>query len=220
MRVLNFSRARPDQSAGYATAFADLEQALARAEQLAEQQRIGISDVRTATRQKERLRRLIRRSHLLHLARVAESATEMPELAQKFVLPRRTTTYLEFRTAAGGMLAEAQSQKEVLVKHGLADSVLESLVQSLSQFDQATERGTNGRRAHVGASAELEVVTDVVMNKVRVMGGLNRSRFHDDAESLAAWESLSNTFGPIHASEKPASPEETPPSGGESRPAA
>lgn len=207
-RVLTFSRARPDQSPGYATVLARLEERLARAEQLAEKQRVGISDVRTATQQKGKLRKLIRRSQLVHLASVAESVTEMPELAQKFTLAPLATPYMASRTSAGGMAAEAQSQKEVLVKHGLADSVLESLVQALNQFDQAVERGTNGRTAHVGASAELDVVADDVMHIVRVMDGLNRSRFAEDAESLAAWESASNTFGPVHpAGDKPASPE-------------
>jgi hypothetical protein len=215
IRVLNFSRARPHPSAGYATALTQLEERLARAAQLAEQQRVGIGDVRTATQQKEKLRRMIRRSHLVHLARVAEAATEMPELAQKFALPPRTTPYMAFRTAAGGMTAEAQSQKEVMVKHGLVDSVLDGLIEALAQFDQAVERGTTGRRAHVGASAELDVVADDVIHIVKVMDGHNRTRFAEDAESMAAWESASNTFGPVHAGDKPA-PGGTPPAGGQS----
>src|SRR3954470_19405066 len=85
-RVLNFSRARPDQSPGYATALARLEERLNRANQLAELQRTGISDVRSATQQKEKLRKLIRRSHLVHLTSVAEAVKELPELAGKFAL--------------------------------------------------------------------------------------------------------------------------------------
>jgi hypothetical protein len=216
-RVLNFSLARPDSSPGYAAALARLQERLTRATQLSEQQRIGISDVRSATQQKIKLRKLIRRSHLVHLTSVAEAVKEAPELAGKFALDPRTLPYMAFRTSAGGMAAEAEGQKEVLVKHGLAESVLESLVQALAQFDQAVERSTNGRTAHVGASAELDVVSEDVVHIVRVMDGLNRSRFAEDRESLAAWDSVSNTFGPVHPSEKPTSPEGTPPSGGESR---
>jgi hypothetical protein len=199
VRVLNFSRARPHQSPGYATALAQLEERLARAAQLAEQQRAGIRDVHTATQQKEKLRKLIRRSHLVHLAGVAEAATEVPELAQRFALEPRPAPYMAFRTAAGGIAAEAQSQKEVLVKHGLADSVLDNLIQALAQFDKAVELGTDGRRTHVGASAELDVVADDITHIIKVMNGLNRDRFAEDAESLAAWESASNTFGPVKA---------------------
>ena len=117
-------------------------------------------------------------------------------------------------------MAEAQNQKELLVKHGLADTVLDSLVQSLDQFDQAVEQGTEGRRAHVGASAELDAVADEIVQIVKVMNGLNRFRFASNAESLASWESASNTFGPVHpAADKPASPD-SPPAGGDVRPAA
>jgi hypothetical protein len=219
-RVLKFSRAHPDASPGFATVLARLEERLTRANQLAEQQRIGISDVRSATRQKARLRKLIRRSHLVHLAGVAQGVAEMPDLAAKFVLLPMTAPYMAFRAAAGGMAAEAQSQKEILVKNGLAESALGGLTEGLQQFDEAVERFNSARAAHVGASAELDVVARDVVHIVTVMDGLNRARFADDAELLAAWESASNTFGPLHTGEKPTSPEETPPSGRESSTAA
>jgi hypothetical protein len=82
------------------------------------------------------------------------------------------------------------------------------------------ERFTSRRAAHVGASAELDVVARDVVHIVTVMDGLNRARFAEDAELLAAWESASNTFGPLRAGEKSTSPEETPPSGRESSTAA
>ena len=213
-RALNFSRAHPDASPGYAAALSRLEERLARAEQVADQQRDGITDVRGATARKRELRRVMRRTQLMHLARVAQAAKEVPELAQKFVLTPEATAYLAFRTVARGLVAEAQTHKELLVKHGLADTVLDSLVQALNQFDQAVEQGTDGRRAHVGASAELDAVADEVVQIVKVMDGLNRFRFANDPEALAAWESASNTFGPIHAGVvKPAA-------GGEIKPAA
>ncbi len=100
------------------------------------------------------------------------------------------------------MAAEAQSQKDVLVKHGLAESVLESLTQALAQFDQAVDRSTTGHTAHVGASAELDEVENDVVQIVRVMDGLNRARFAEDRESMASWVSVTNTFGPVHLNGK------------------
>jgi hypothetical protein len=192
-RALDFSRAHPDGSPGYAAAVARLEERLARAEQLASQQREGLLEVRAATVRKRELRRGMRQAHLPHLAQVAKvAAREVPELAQKFVVKPGTTTYLAFRTAARGMAAEAQSQKEVLVRHGLVEAVLENLTQALDQFDAAVEHGSEGRQAHVGASAELNAVADEIVQVVRVMDGLNRYRFMSDAELLASWESASN----------------------------
>lgn len=114
----------------------------------------------------------MRQAHLSHLPQVAKAAArEVPELAQKLVLRPGTSTYLAFSTAARGMRAEAQTQKE-----------------ALDQFDAAVERGTGARHAHVGARAELEEVGDEIVQIVRVMDGLNRYRFLNDSERLATWQ--------------------------------
>jgi hypothetical protein len=220
-RALDFSRAHPDASPGYAAAVSRLEDRLARADQLAAQQLQGVAEVRAATQRKRELRRTMREAHLSHLAQAARmAAREVPELAQKLVLRPGTRTYLAFRTAARGMAAEARNQKEVLVKHGLVESVLDNLTQALDQFDEAVESGAGGRQAHVGASAELQAVADEIVQVVRVMDGLNRYRFVDDRELLAAWETASNVLAtPKTGTPKPGSGD-TPPTGGEVRPAA
>jgi hypothetical protein len=71
------------------------------------------------------------------------------------------------------------------------------------------ERGTDGRRAHVGAQAELDAIADEVVQVVRLMDGLNRFRFANDPESLAAWDSASNTFGPPRSGGKAAPSEQS-----------
>jgi hypothetical protein len=218
-RVLSFSQAHPDPRPGYAAALTRLEKGLAEADALAARQREGINAVRSATGQKRALRRKMRRTQLLHLARVAEAAAvELPDLAQKFRLTREGVPYLAFRTAARGMSAEAQNQKEVLIKHGLLDSVLENLSQSLDQFDQAVGQGTDGRRAHVGASAELDALAEELSQVVRLMDGTNRYRFAEDPNALAEWMSASNVVGPARAAAK--APPAEPPAGGEIKPAA
>jgi hypothetical protein len=220
-RALDFSRAHPDASPGYTAAVTRLEERLTRANELAGQQRDGLLEVRAATARKFELRRSMRQAHLAHLAQVAKIAgREVPELAQKFVFKPRTTSYLAFRTAARGIAAEAESQKEVLVKHGLVEAVLESLVQALDQFDAAVENGSAGRQAHVGASAELGAVADEVVQIVNVMDGLNRYRFAKEGELLAAWESASNVSATPRSSTPKAGTGDAPPAGGEIRPAA
>ena len=127
-------------------------------------------------------------------------------MAQSFVLGPEAVAYQSFRTAARAMVAEALNQKALLVKHGLADTVLDSLVQGLDQFDQATEQGVDARRAHVGASAELDSMADEVGHIVKVMDALNRFRFAESAERLAEWESASNTLGPPRPAAEKAAP--------------
>jgi hypothetical protein len=125
------------------------------------------------------------------------------------------------------MSAEAQSQKELLVKHGLLDSVLESLSHNLDQFDRAVEQGTDARRAHVGASAELDALAEELTQVVRLMDGINRTRTADDPDSLAQWQSASNIIGPprsggqtVSRSGGQGTSPQTPPRGGEIEPAA
>jgi hypothetical protein len=228
-RALEFSLAHPDPSSGYATTLASLQGLLARAEELITLQRDGISRVRGATVQKRNLRRRIRRSQMKHLAMVAEGAArENPEVAQKFVLRPEQTPYLEFQALARAMLAEAQSNKELLVKYGLAETLLEGMVRNVKQFDQTIEQSTEARRSHVGASAELDAIGEQVVHLVHLMDGLNRDRFGDTAEILAEWSSASNVFGPVHVSgekpgseqPKPVSQEVKPPAGGEAGTAA
>jgi hypothetical protein len=227
-RALGFSIAHPDPSAGYATTLDRLQQCLARAEELINLQRDRIAQVRGSTVQKRKLRRIMRRSQLMHLFRVAQlAAKENPELEQKFVLRPENTPYLEFQAMARAMLAEAQNQKDLLVKHGLAETLLGDLVKNSGLFDQALEQGSEARRGHVGASAELDLIGEEILNLVRVMDALNRSRFAEQGEILAEWESASNVFGPVHTSGEEAGPpgpvtsqEVTPPPGGEAHPAA
>lgn len=219
-RALEFSRAHPDESPGYAAALTSLEERLDRAEELAGRQREGILQVRASTARKRELRMAMRKAHLAHPATVARmAAREVPELAQKLTLRPGPGTYLAFRTAARGMAAEAQSRKEVLVKHGLAESVLVNLAQILDQFDAAVESGVTGRQTHVAASAELQAVADEIFQIVQVMDGLNRYRFMNDPELLAAWDSASNVLAAPKTTPNP-SPDTTPPTGGEIRPAA
>lgn len=220
-RSLEFSHAHPHTSAGYAAALARLQDRLDRAEVLAAQQMEGLRTVRVATARKLELSKLLRGAHLAHVSQVGKvAAREVPELERTFEFRPGTRAYLAFRTAARGMMAEAESHKEVMVRHGLDESVLEGLRVGLDQFDAAVDQGLAGRQAHVGASAELFAVAEEIVQIVRVMDGLNRTRFLNDAEALARWESASNLPARRGSSNGKPAAEVTPPEGGEARPAA
>jgi|SRR3954469_23531532 len=196
-RVLEFSRAHPSESPGYATALKQLEEQLIRATQLSEEQRSGIAEVRSATAQKEKLRRSLRRSHLVHFSGVAErAAAEDPELAQKFDLPRLPTRGLAFRAAARTMVELAEQRKELLAKYGLVEEALQNAREKIEQLDQLVERGSEGRRVHIGASATLEAVANEAVRLVKILDGFNRIRFGVDPNLLAGWIAATNIIGP------------------------
>ena len=187
---------------------------MARSEQLADLHLQGIAEVRAATQRKANLRRAIRQGQLVHVAMAAQrAAKEEPELTQKFALARQPIPYLTFRSLARTVAAEAEGRKEILVKHGLVDSVLVSLTESLGQFDQALGRGAEGRRIHIAAAVELDVVAGDAVQIVRVMDGHNRVRFAGDPDLLAAWRSASNVIGPSRPAAKPEGSEASPSEG-------
>jgi len=225
-RVLSFSLAHPDPSPGYSAALERLQKAVAEADLLADRQEDGFKAHRAATGVKQSLRRKIRRNLLVHVCRVGQAAaSEVPELGAKFRLTREAVPYLAFRTAARGILAEAQGRRDLLVRHGLLDASVENLVKSLDQFEQAIEQGDSARRTHVGASAELDALAEELTQVSRLMDGINRSRFESDRDALAQWQSASNVVGPPRSggqADGRAGGQTTPPpsQGSESRPAA
>ena len=201
-RALEFSRAHPVPSDGYATTLKQLEEQLARANQLAREQERGTTEVRAATARKIELKRSIRRSQLVHLARVARrAAQEVPGLAQKFDLPRVPFRNLAFSNVARAMLEEAQQQKELLVRHGLVAEMLDTLAQSLDEFDQAVAQGAEGRRLHIGAAANQMAISDEVVQLVWILDGYNRHRLAADPNLLAGWTAARNIIGPARAGE-------------------
>jgi hypothetical protein len=219
-RALEFSRAHPDTEPGTATAAARLEQLVARANETAAAQRDGLIHVRAASARKEELRRAMLAVPIAHLAEVGRAAArEEHELGKTFRFKPGATTFLAFRTAARGMASAAQTQRELLAKYGLAQSVLDQLVQMLDQFDAAVALGNDGRTAHVGATRELRAVAQEIVRTVRVMDGRNRQRFAEEGQLLGSWISASTVLGKTRmvSEEKEGG---TPAAGGEVRPAA
>ena len=216
-RALEFSRAHPDSEPGTADVVARLEQLIARANTTATAQRDGIIQVRASRSRKEVLRRemLVPIAHLAEVGRAA--AREEHELGKTFRFRPDASTYFAFRTAARGMAAAAETHKEVLLKHGLSQSVLDEFVRMLDQFDAAVALGNDGRTAHIGATRELRAVSSEIVRAVRVMNGRNRQRFAEDAQLLGSWISASTVLGTPRPDVEP---EGGTPAEGEVRPAA
>jgi hypothetical protein len=203
-RVLEFARLHPDTSPALVAAVARLQERLDRAEELDRQFMDGRSAVHVATARKAELRRRIRRTHLRHLSSVAEMASvEEPELVRKFVIPRNTTTYRGFQTAASGLAAEAENRKDLLLKHGLAEEVLAGLQVALDQFETAVEQGAAGRLTHIGATSQLDTLGQEVVQIVKVMTGLIHVRFAAQPDVLVEWESASSVIASPRPEEKP-----------------
>ncbi len=203
-RVRDFIRAHRTDGAGEGTALARLEELLQRAEVLAAQQLAGVVATRAATMQREELRRALQTKLLRYLAAVGSvAAKDNTGLAPQFQLPRANASNQGFITAARGMLEKATAQKELLVRRGMSASLLDDLTATLGEFEKTLEATRAGRRDHTGASADLEAVTAEIAEQVRVLDGLVRYRFGDNAELMGAWASARNVLGPFKARSEP-----------------
>jgi len=196
-RVRDFLRAHKTEGVE-ATALTRLEELIARAEVLVAQQHDGVVMARGSIAQRAQVRRALQGKLLRYLAAVgAVAAKENAELGEQFRLPRTRATNQAFVTLIEGMLAKATEHKDLLINQGLAESVLGDIATALEQFRQTLEATRAAHREHVGASADLRAVATELSEQVRLLDGLVRYRFGDDAELMGAWASVRDVLGPF-----------------------
>jgi hypothetical protein len=221
-RVDQWNDLHPDDDAGNASSEARIKSLVAQAHALLAQQREGFVSQHAGTERKRQLRRQMS-APIAHMAEVGRvGATENPDLSSLFRFKPSTSSHLAYQTAAHAMVAAGQEHRELLIKHGLAAPMLDSLGQMAEQFDAAVAQTNNGRAAHVAATRQLKKVAAEISRTVRVMNGRNRQRFQNDGLVLGAWISASTVLGtPRGTSEEPSEsgPAALPPSG-DVRPAA
>jgi len=203
-RVREFLRAHKTDGVGEGLGLAKLEELVQRAEVLASQQRAGLVATRSTSKHRKALRRALQSKLLLYLRAVGVvAAKENAELATQFQVPPSNASNQALLTMARGMWEKATAHKDVLVKRGMSEQLLDDLAKTLGEFEQTIEATRASRREHVGASADLEAVAAEVAEQVKVLDGLVRYRFGDDAELMGAWASARNVLGPFKTKNEP-----------------
>jgi hypothetical protein len=188
-RVRNFSHAHPSTDASFASVLGRLEETLGRMEELGGQQVDGVLSKHSSTVRRKAIRRRIQHGLLRHLVTVAQdAAAEKPALTDKFGLPVANASNKAFSTVTRKLLEYGVAEKELLVKHGLSDKLLDDLRAAADDFDASLEETTGGLHDHVLARAELDGLSDEIMLLVGMMDGINRYRFEREPELLVAWD--------------------------------
>jgi len=131
------------------------------------------------------------------------AARDNAELAVQFRPPRPGMSHQAFLTVARGMLEKASAQRDLLVSRGMAPGLIDDLTACLAHFEKTLEASRAGRRDHVGASADLRAVGAEIREQVRMLDGLVRYRFGDNAELMGAWGSARNVVGPSRSRGEP-----------------
>jgi hypothetical protein len=104
------------------------------------------------------------------------------------------------------MLERATEQKDLLVSHGMSEQLLNELNGALGQFEHTLEVTRAALREHVGASSDMKEVVSQILLQVRLLDGLVRYRFGDNAELMGAWVSARNVSDPVRSHGEPAQP--------------
>lgn len=204
VRVRDFLRTHRADGATEEGAVTRLEQLVQRAEVLASQQRAGVIATRGSTEQRAEVRRRLQSKMLRYLSAVgAVAARENVELGAEFKIQHPRGSNQAFLTMVRGMLDKATARKEVLLARGLSVRLLDDLAAALGEFEQTLEATRAARRDHVGASADLRAVLSEISQQVRVLDGLVRYRFGDNAEVMGAWASAHNVAGPLRSQKDP-----------------
>jgi len=197
-RVRDFLRTHKTDGVGEGLGLAKLESLLERAEVLAEQQRVGLVTARAATKQRRKVRRALSNKLLRYMRVVgAVAGKENHPMADQFRMPPSNASAQALLTAGLSIHEKATANKEALLKLGMDPQVLEVLGQALSEFEQTLEASRAGRREHVGASADLQIVAAEIAEQVRLLDGVVQYRFGDNGELMGAWASARNVLGPF-----------------------
>jgi hypothetical protein len=205
-RVRDFLRAHQVDGVGQGLGLARLEELLERAENLATQQRTGVAAERSATKQRQEIRRALQPKILGYLSVVGEvAATQNAELAEQFRMPPSNATRQALLTMSRAILEKATAQKALLVSLGMSEAVLEELATAVGEYEQTLEATHAGRREHVGARTDLQAVAAAIGKQLRLLDKVVRYRFGDNAELMGAWESARNVAGPFKTKNEPES---------------
>ncbi len=203
-RVREFLRAHNTDGVGQGLGLAKLEELINRAELLAGQQRGGVAVTRSATKQRDVVRRALQRKLLGYLRVVGAVAAKVNrELAQQFQMPPGNASQQALLTSARKMLERATAQKDVLVGLGMSEKVLAEVAGAIGELEQTLEATRAGRREHVGASADLKAVVAEIAEQVRLLDGVVKYRFGDNPELMGAWASARNVLGPFKPKTEP-----------------
>lgn len=217
VRVRDFFLENPSDEPGHKQLFDQLQERISRSDVLSVLQEVGAKKERAAVAYRSQLRRKMRLELLPHLVRIGQAiGKEHPDLAGRFQIPMLSMPLRVFRDMTKSMLDLALENRDLFVAKGLSQGFLDDLSGTFAEFEKATSTAHEGRRDHVGATAELAHVTVEIMELVRQLDGLNRYRFAKDPNLLAKWKSVRIVL--TFDSTAPAAPAQgtTPPAGGAS----
>jgi hypothetical protein len=195
-RVVAHSRANPSDNPGQEAAVQKLEEKVAKAKALMNQEGAGHVTVRASVLTREQLRdALILKIRLLQgVARAA--AVEVPGVGTRIRLRGSRPGNITFLASCEQASAQATEFQELFSKYGMPPGFLEEFGGLVKEFEASLDDKDAGLRTHVGANAELDATMSDIMMLVKQLDAINKHRYRKDPEKLSAWKSARNVHWP------------------------
>lgn len=153
------------------------------------------------------LRRRITRVPLRQLAGIARGLDPgHAQLAAQLMQPVSQHSRAEFQAVAESILTVVEANNAALAGVGMAEGTVQDLRALLGAYAEARQEADAGRRAHVGARAELRATFLDTGRILRQLDGMVTYRHRDEPELLAAWKSARNVAWPLPEAAKPVKP--------------
>jgi len=187
-RVRVFFDAHPLTDQSSAPLLTRLDALIERAKQNIAQQEEGRTRGHAGTVQRDDLRRYLTSGLFRLIARVGRAAARShPELDGHFQTVTANGTNLAFMRSGEALIAAARQHATVLEEFGVGAGLVDQADELLRQYLTLHTEGSALAQSRTQAVAELEKVTTELNRIVAQLDGLNRHRFAEQAESLAAW---------------------------------
>jgi len=202
-RVHAYCLAHPFDDPGQTGLVTRLGERLARAHALGALESTGHRTVHAAVDNKDEIRALIRED-LRVIAGIADVVSlDEPGLSARLELPAISASHLDFVNETRAMIGQTEARREQFVAHGMPAGLLEQVNARLAQYIAAVAEKGSGVVTHVGANAELEMVTGEIMILANALDRLFAVRYRRNAELLAAWKSAREVVGPATRQTEP-----------------
>ena len=208
VRVRDFCDTNPSADPSFVSVLGRLKEAINKMVALGSRQVSGILSRHASIVNRQQIRRRLRNDLLRHLVTVAQDASaDKAGLGNQFEIPGSNLSNARFHAASKAMLELGVAEQEVLVEHGLSDKLLDDLATAVAEYEGSITVTNTSREDHIGARAELEQVSDEVVQLVQMMDGINRYRFRGDPHLLVTWEAAKHVVsGPQVKADGPVTP--------------
>ena len=180
----------PDRTIGGAQ-FTEVNTVIDLLDQLSGDQSAGIGGARFSFAGKNTARENVRED-LSDISRTARSMTyQIPHFDEKFRMPRNRNDQ-QMLAAARAFQTEAAAHESQFIAYGMPADFLADLQNDIAEFETALGATGAAVDSHTAATAEIDEAVRRGMIAVRILNGIVKNIYRNNAGKLAAWTSASH----------------------------